>query len=145
MGGCHAVYQTMRFGERVRREREARGLSQSALSEAARVKQGTLSRIETRPSKDPALSIAVKIARGLGMSLEALCDDDALTGTAAGDAVAYGEQVEAALSALKRTNLEIIAALSSTLESALLLASNPALARDGFQRAQERLQGLGGE
>ena len=121
-------------------------LTQREVARRSGLDPGTISRIE-RGEIDPTYSTLAAIASALNVG-----QPDFVAGGRQGVVIAYpretidtGQQVEAALSALRRTNLEIIAALSSTLESALLLASNPALARDGFQRAQERLQGLGGE
>lgn len=77
-----AIYCPMRFGERVRAIREARGVSQNALARAAGIQQPTLNRVENDAQKDPALSVAVRIARGLEVSLDELCQDVAFDASA---------------------------------------------------------------
>lgn len=64
----------MTFGVNVRARREQLGLTQNELARRAGVNQPTLQRIESQPNKDPALSIAVRIARALGDPVEALVD-----------------------------------------------------------------------
>ena len=64
----------MGLGDRIRLAREAMGWSQNKLARTARMNQSTLQRIESNPKKDPQLSQIVKIARALGVSVEALYD-----------------------------------------------------------------------
>jgi transcriptional regulator with XRE-family HTH domain len=70
----------MNFGARVKTAREARGWSQNQLARLAKVNQSTLQRIEANPKKDPELSNCVKIARALGMPVEALLDGQTVEG-----------------------------------------------------------------
>jgi len=59
------------LGQRIRATREARGLSQVNLAEAARISQGYLSQLE-QDEREPSLSIAARIAEALNLSLEDL-------------------------------------------------------------------------
>jgi len=59
------------LGERLRAAREACGLSQVALASAAHISQGYLSQLE-RDEREPTLSIAARLARALGISLDEL-------------------------------------------------------------------------
>jgi ribosome-binding protein aMBF1 (putative translation factor) len=59
------------LGQRIRAAREARGLSQVNLAAAARISQGYLSQLE-QDQREPALSIAARIAGALGVSLDSL-------------------------------------------------------------------------
>ncbi|MGD0897331.1 MAG: helix-turn-helix transcriptional regulator [Thermoguttaceae bacterium] len=57
------------LGQRIRAAREACGLSQVTLAATAHVSQGYLSQLE-QDQREPTLSIAVRIARALGLSLD---------------------------------------------------------------------------
>ena len=57
------------LGERIRTVREARGLSQVSLADAAGISQGYLSQLE-QDEREPSLSIAARIARALNLSLD---------------------------------------------------------------------------
>jgi DNA-binding XRE family transcriptional regulator len=59
------------LGQRIRAAREARGLSQVSLAAIARISQGYLSQLE-QDEREPALSIAVRIAHALGLSVDEL-------------------------------------------------------------------------
>ena len=61
------------LGARIRELREAAGLSQSALAEAAQVGQSHLSRIE-KDEREPSLSIAARLAKALGVTLDSLVE-----------------------------------------------------------------------
>ena len=62
------------LGGRIRAAREARGLSQVNLAAAARISQGYLSQIE-QDEREPTLSIAARLSRALGLSLDALASE----------------------------------------------------------------------
>ena len=62
-------HQTL--GQRIRAAREARGASQVIVAEAAGISQGYLSQLE-QDEREPALSIAARLARVLGLSLDEL-------------------------------------------------------------------------
>ena len=59
------------LGQRIRAAREARGASQVVIAAAAGISQGYLSQLE-QDEREPALSIAVKLARALSISLDEL-------------------------------------------------------------------------
>jgi ribosome-binding protein aMBF1 (putative translation factor) len=59
------------LGQRLRAEREARGLSQVSLAAEARISQGYLSQIE-QDLREPTLSIAARLAAALRISLDDL-------------------------------------------------------------------------
>lgn len=61
-------------GERVRRYRRLRGLTQDQLAEAATVDRRYLGRIETADVEQPGVDVMVKIARALGVPVRALAD-----------------------------------------------------------------------
>ena len=65
----HSPEQTL--GQRLRMAREALGESQVNLAVAAEISQGYLSQIET-DEREPTFSIAVRLARALGISLDEL-------------------------------------------------------------------------
>jgi transcriptional regulator with XRE-family HTH domain len=60
------------IGDVIRTMRERRGLSQRDLASNARVSQPYLAQLENGTRKRPAFDIVVKIARGLGLSLDEL-------------------------------------------------------------------------
>lgn len=64
------------LGQRIRRAREARRQTQVELALAAGISQGYLSQLE-QDEREPTLSIAVRLAAALGISL-----DDLATGAA---------------------------------------------------------------
>ena len=59
------------LGQRIRAAREARGLSQAALAAVAKISQGYLSQLE-QDEREPALSIAARLAQTLGLSMDEL-------------------------------------------------------------------------
>lgn len=59
------------LGDRIRAAREALGESQVALAAAAEISQGYLSQLEA-DEREPTLSIAARLARALGLSLDDL-------------------------------------------------------------------------
>jgi len=63
--------QESTLGQRLRAAREALGESQVALAASAEISQGYLSQIET-DEREPTFSIAVRLARALGLSLDEL-------------------------------------------------------------------------
>jgi transcriptional regulator with XRE-family HTH domain len=69
-----------RIGQRLRDERQARGLSLDDLSRASGVSRAALSQIETRKSS-PSISVMWKIAVGLGMPFAELLGGDSTEGT----------------------------------------------------------------
>lgn len=60
------------FGTRLKAIREKRGWSQSELAERAHVPYETIYRVERGTHQEPRISIAVKLARALGVSLDVL-------------------------------------------------------------------------
>jgi ribosome-binding protein aMBF1 (putative translation factor) len=66
-----ATQGTETLGQRIRTAREAKGLSQVTLAEAAKISQGYLSQLE-QDEREPSLSIAARLARALGLSLDEL-------------------------------------------------------------------------
>jgi len=69
------------FGERLKRIREKQGLSQQELSQKAAVPYETIYRVERGLHQEPRVSVAAKLARALGVSLDVLAgvyeDDEA--------------------------------------------------------------------
>lgn len=59
------------FGQRIRTAREAIGESQMKLAAAAGISQGYMSQLEA-DEREPTLSIAARLARALGLSLDEL-------------------------------------------------------------------------
>ena len=66
----------MRFGDKLSRLRELRGVSQGALAEAIGVDRRQVSRWELGLSDGPPPRRLLAIARHLGVEVEWLCDDD---------------------------------------------------------------------
>lgn len=64
-----------RFGARVRKLREARGLSQEAFAFASDIDRTYVSGVE-RGVRNPTITVAEKFAKGLGVPLETLFADD---------------------------------------------------------------------
>jgi transcriptional regulator with XRE-family HTH domain len=64
----------MRFGERLARLREARGWSQQELADRSGVPYITIYRCERGQHQEPRVSVAAKLARALGVSLDILAD-----------------------------------------------------------------------
>jgi len=62
----------MTFGERLRRLRENRGWTLQELASRAEVPYETIYRTEKGLHAEPRLSVAVKLARALGVSLDVL-------------------------------------------------------------------------
>ena len=62
------------FGARLKRLRERRGWSQQELAERAEVPYETIYRVERGRHQEPRVSVAVKLARALGVSLDVLAD-----------------------------------------------------------------------
>jgi transcriptional regulator with XRE-family HTH domain len=59
----------MTFGEKLRELREAAGLTQAALAAASKVPIGTIRDYE-QVRREPLLSTAFKLAKGIGVSVE---------------------------------------------------------------------------
>jgi transcriptional regulator with XRE-family HTH domain len=64
----------MRFGERLAKLREARGWTQQELAERSGVPYITIYRCERGQHQEPRVSVAAKLARALGVSLDVLAD-----------------------------------------------------------------------
>jgi transcriptional regulator with XRE-family HTH domain len=64
----------MRFGERLARVRETRGWSQQELADRSGVPYITIYRCERGTHQEPRVSVAAKLARALGVSLDVLAD-----------------------------------------------------------------------
>ena len=62
------------FGDRLKRLREARGWSQQELADQAHVPYITIYRCERGLHQEPRVSVAAKLARALGVSLDVLAD-----------------------------------------------------------------------
>jgi len=60
------------FGERLKRIREQCGWSPSELAERSGVPYETIYRVERGTHQEPRVSIAAKLARALGVSLDVL-------------------------------------------------------------------------
>jgi transcriptional regulator with XRE-family HTH domain len=60
------------FGQRLRMIREKRGLSPTQLAEVSGVPYETIYRVERGTHTEPRVSVAVKLARALGVSLDVL-------------------------------------------------------------------------
>jgi transcriptional regulator with XRE-family HTH domain len=60
------------FGERLRRLREQRSWSMQELATRAQVPYATIYRVERGTHYEPRVSIAVKLSRALGVSLDVL-------------------------------------------------------------------------
>ena len=60
------------FGQRLKSIREKRGWSQSELAERSGVPYETIYRVERGTHQEPRVSIAAKLARTLGVSLDVL-------------------------------------------------------------------------
>ena len=68
----------MTLGERIRQEREQRGMSQAELARRIGVSKNTMNMIEESKIADPRFSRVLAVARQLGMSLDTLCAPPAL-------------------------------------------------------------------
>ena len=81
------------FGQRLKRLREARGWSQQELADRAEVPYITIYRCERGQHQEPRVSVAARLARALGVSLDVLAntygevmqDEDAERCAAAGE------------------------------------------------------------
>lgn len=62
------------FGERVRQRRQERGWTRAELAQRAQVEASTVSRLERGGAQEITLSVARRIARALGLSLDYLAD-----------------------------------------------------------------------
>lgn len=60
------------LGERLKRLRESKGLSQSELARRSQTKQATISRLESGRMKDVETATARRLARALGTSVDYL-------------------------------------------------------------------------
>lgn len=60
------------MGRRVKRLREARGLSQRGLATKAKVTQGLIHQLETGAIQDVRSQVAVKLAKALGVPVTEL-------------------------------------------------------------------------
>ena len=56
--------------------RKKRGWSQSDLARVARIPQPTICRLETGNIKQPRMATLIRIARGLGISIDYLASDE---------------------------------------------------------------------
>lgn len=66
------------IGERLKRLREAKGLSVRQLSRVAGVPHETISRLENNLQRNPSLPVAMRLAKALGVSLDYLVGMDEL-------------------------------------------------------------------
>jgi transcriptional regulator with XRE-family HTH domain len=62
------------FGERLKRLREERGWTQQELADRSRVPYITIYRCERGQHQEPRVSVAAKLARALGVSLDVLAN-----------------------------------------------------------------------
>jgi transcriptional regulator with XRE-family HTH domain len=65
----------MTFAERLKHLREAKGLSQRQLEQAAGIQHGIVSRIEAGVRGYPSVPTVLALARVLGVTVEELCRD----------------------------------------------------------------------
>lgn len=63
-----------RFARKLKRFREARGLSQLALANLAKINQAYISELEAGTKRNPGLAICRKLAKALGVSLTDLLE-----------------------------------------------------------------------
>jgi transcriptional regulator with XRE-family HTH domain len=68
----HHKEVSMRFGERLKRERQKRGYSARQLARLAGVPAATIVKVESGERAYPSLPAALKIARALGVTLDYL-------------------------------------------------------------------------
>jgi transcriptional regulator with XRE-family HTH domain len=75
------------FGNRVRQLRKSRGWSQEQLASIAggSIDQTMISRIENRPDYEPGVFTSARIARALGVQVDALLAADPRSGMSASD------------------------------------------------------------
>jgi transcriptional regulator with XRE-family HTH domain len=66
----------MTLGERLKSLREMRGLSRSELARRAHVHRPTIIELEEGRQKDVGVSIAIRLAKALGVKLELLVGED---------------------------------------------------------------------
>lgn len=59
----------MQFGDWLKKERTKRGLTGAALAKRSGVSQSYISSLESGKRRDPSLSIAARITKGLGVPL----------------------------------------------------------------------------
>ena len=86
-------------GQRIKQERERRGISQYRLSKMSGVSQPTISAIEAvDQTRSPAVDTVEKIARALG------CQVSDLMGEAATDAKEYTQDIRRLLEIVQRLN-----------------------------------------
>jgi len=88
-------WQPSGFAERLRQVREAKGLTQTQLAEAAGCFPMTISKLE-RGAQEPAWPLVLALARALGVSCQAFQVDDGTT-DAISSAAGTPEAVEAPL------------------------------------------------
>ena len=62
----------MSFAQRLRHEREKKGLSVRQLARMAQVPHETISRLENNQQRTPSLPVAMRLARTLGVTLDYL-------------------------------------------------------------------------
>lgn len=65
------------LGDRIKRLRDGRGLTQSALAALAGIKQPHLSQIESGVRQDPQGSVLAALARALGVTVDELLREQA--------------------------------------------------------------------
>jgi transcriptional regulator with XRE-family HTH domain len=63
---------TSTFGERLRRIREQRGLTQQELAERAGIRYETINRIENGKHAEPRVYVGVALAKALGVTMDYL-------------------------------------------------------------------------
>jgi transcriptional regulator with XRE-family HTH domain len=63
-----------RIGMRIKRLREAKGLSQKALGTRAKVTDAYVAMLETGKRKNPSLPVLQRLARALGVPMTALLE-----------------------------------------------------------------------
>ncbi len=62
-----------KFGERLQRLREQKGLSRRQLETLAKVPHGVISRLESEDRAYPSVPAAMRLAKVLGVTLDYLC------------------------------------------------------------------------
>ena len=100
------------LGTRIRRLRNAQGLSLSELSRLSGVSKGYLSQVERAPEARPSAATLFAVARALGTPVADLFDgSDAVDGDESGSELPPGLAEFAAEAALPPVDIEMLAAI----------------------------------
>ena len=64
------------LGERIRLERKRYGMTQKELADRSHISKTAMNDLEQGRTRDPSLSVATRIARALGLSLDHLVQEE---------------------------------------------------------------------